>query len=223
MTIIVTPVTPVGYQTQADWYDLLMPELPGCTTALLDIHLDEIIREFCTVTSAWRTALVDVVTAANQAAYQLDTGLNGAEIVRVTKLTVNDLFLWRLNEDEDSGADEEHPKYERHEPPFTMSNSLATLTLATLEIPSAAGTLSASAALRPEAGAYLYPEFLKQQYSEPIRCGVLARMMVMGKKPWADRQLAVGYGSRWNQLTSFAAYQAQVNNTRQPLRTKKWG
>lgn len=208
----------------AEYHDLLLPELPGCTVAMVNLHLRETAREFCHRTSAWRQALTAVDTVAAQAAYALATPAD-SELVRVTELTVNEILLWRHNAREQAGTDSDDlPSYGIDEPPFTLDSNLTTLTLATDEIPDAAvtGGLVVTAALKPTAAAATLPDFLLTQHSEAIRYGTLARLMKM-KKPWGDRPLAMDYEMRWNQALNFAAYQAQVGNTRQPLRTKKAG
>lgn len=207
------------------FHDLLLPELPGCTIAMVNLHLRETAREFCAKTSAWREPLAAVNTVAAQAGYALATPTN-SELVRVTELTVNSILLWRHSDHDRAGtATEVIPQYLIDQPPFTFDENLSTITLATDEIPTAAvvGGLVVEAALKPTAAAATLPDFLLTKYGDAIRYGTLSRLMVMGKKPWGDRPLAVEYGQRWHAALNFAAYQAQVGNTRQPLRVKKHG
>lgn len=207
------------------FHDLLLPELPGCTVAMVNLHLRETAREFCRRTSAWRETLTAVNTVAAQAGYAIAAPANG-EIVRITKLTVNGILLWRHSDHNRAGTDSEvDPKYGIDEPPFTFDENLTTITLATDEIPDAAevGGLVVEAALKPTADAATLPDFLLTQHSEAIRYGTLSRLMMMSKKPWTDRPLAAEYSQRWHSELNFAAYQAQVGNTRQPLRVKKYG
>lgn len=207
----------------ADFYDLLLPELPGCSTALVDRHLVDMAREFCSTTGLWHQTLTAIDLVAEQATYTVATPAS-SELVRITELTVAGELLWRLS---DRGVDRqpegEDAKYRTNEPPFSLSTDLAQITL--MEVPTAAvvGGLEIKAALKPTAAADTLPDFLKSQHSEAIRYGVLARLMVMGKKPWSDRELAVTYDGRWRTAINFAAYQATVGNTREPLRVKKWG
>lgn len=221
MTILLSPA---AYQF-TEFHDLLLPELPGCTVAMLNLHLRQVVREFCAKTSAWREPLTAVNTVAAQAAYTL-TPPADSELVRVTKLTVNSVFLWRHTDRQPAGTDtEDEPEYTIDEPPFTLDENLAVLTMATDEIPAAAvtGGLVVEAALKPTEDCTTIPAFLFTQYSEPLRHGTLSRLMLMAKKPWTDRELATEYGNRYQAALNFAAYQAQVGNTRRPLRVRKWG
>lgn len=217
------PLIPAAYQF-TEFHDLLLPELPGCTVAMLNLHLRQVVREFCAKTGAWREPLTAVNTVAAQAAYTL-TLLADSELVHVTKLIVNGVILWRHQDRKPAATDTEvEPKYTVDEPPFTLDHNLAILTMATDEIPTAAvtGGLVVEAALKPIEACTTIPAFLFTQYSEALRYGTLARLMKM-KKPWGDRPLALDYESRWHSALNLAAYQAQVGNTRRTLRTKPHG
>jgi hypothetical protein len=205
----------------SDYYDLLMPELPGITTALLDQHLREVARDFCGKTSAWREDLTAIDLVADQAAYSVAVPTDSA-LVRVVSLTAADELLWL---DREAKEDDEQPTYRPEEPPFSLSDDLGTLTLSTDDVPteSLAAGLVIKAALKPSTTAATLPDFLRTQYSEAMRFGVLSRLMGMGKKPWSDRPLAGVYAQMWQQKLNFAGYQAQVGNTRQVLRVRKWG
>lgn len=54
----------------ADFYDLLLPELPGIATPMVDLHLREVARDFCTKTSAWREDLTAIDLVAEQGTYR---------------------------------------------------------------------------------------------------------------------------------------------------------
>lgn len=211
--------------TLADFYDLLLPELPGCTTALLDFHLRETARQFCSQTGAWRVPFTAVDLVANQAAYTLVPGVANSEVVKLTKLTVNSELLWADSDREQKGRDAVEPKYVRYEPPFTLSLDLVQITLMVDEVPTAAvvGGLQVEGALKPTATAAALPDFLRSQYSEAMRYGTLFRLKVMAKKPWTDRDLASAYLLEWNKALNFAAYQVQVGQARERLRVKQWG
>lgn len=211
--------------TLADFYDLLLPEVPGCTTAMMDLQLRETARQFCHQTGAWRVPFTAVDLVAAQAAYTLIPGVANSEVVKITKLTVNSELLWADTEREQQGRDAVEPKYVRNEPPFTLSLELTQITLMADEVPAAAvvGGLLVEGALKPTATAATLPDFLKSQYSDAMRYGTLARLMVMAKKPWTDRALATAYLGEWHKALNFAAYQVQVGHTRERLRVKQWG
>ncbi len=209
------------------FYPLIIPEVIGVTDPLVDLHLREVARDFCSRTSAWRMPFDDINLIAGQATYDLDTSEADSEVVRVTKITVNGELLWDESEDaphsrRSHSVAHDHPKYLRTEPPFSLSPDLKEITLMADEVPTAVVTMKIVGAMKPTSTAATLPDFLRDQYSEVIRFGTMARLMAMGNKEWTDRPLAAAYESKWNQALGFAAYQAQVGNTRKPLRVKKW-
>lgn len=209
-------------QTLSAFYPLLLPELPDCPEPMMDLHLREVARDFCLRTSAWAVPFDAVNLVALQASYDLDAPESDAVVTRLTKLTVNTLLLWS---DTDPAMDKDAPKYRRAKPPFTVSNDLLQITLATDEVPTAAttGGLQLEGVLQPSRGATTLPDFLLTVYSDAMRVGTLARLMVMGNKPWTDRALASDYRTQWEQKVGYAAYQVDVGNTRKTLRVRKWG
>lgn len=212
-------------------YPLLMPELPGCSYPMLDLNLREVAREFCTTTSVWRSTFDGINLLANQLSYDLDTPESESELVRLTKLSIADDLMWVDDEyiaptnRRRTDALVPRPKYNRDEPPFTLTPDLVQLTLIANLTPSAslAGGLKLEGVMRPARDATQLPDLLVTQYSEAMRLGTLARLMLMGNKTWSNPALAMEYRTAWNQQKAFAAYQGQVGNTRQHLRTKKWG
>lgn len=201
----------------AEYYDLLLPELPGCPIAMLDLNLRETARDFCNTTSVWRESLAPISLIGGQAQYAMVAPAN-SEVLRVTSVTVKGVLLWVDEHDADC-------KYNKYEPPFTLSADMAQITLDPPEVPagSVVNEMVVIAALKPTNSAATLPDFLLKQYSEAIRFGTLSRLMRMAKKPWTDRELAFNYESRWNAERNFAAYQGAVGNNRRPLRVRNWG
>jgi hypothetical protein len=206
------------------FYDLLMPELPGIQTAMLDLQLVAVAREFCEKTNAWRATFDPVNLVAGQADYDLEPSESQSEAVRLERLTLNDCLLWDRSWNCDK-PDDAPPKYRNELPPFTIDTDLLTLTLIADEIQTAdaAGGLVAMGSMKPKVGATQLPDFLLGVHSEPFRYGVLARLLRMGKKPWTDLGLSGFYDGKYQQALNYAANNAQQGNTRGPLRTRAWG
>ncbi len=207
----------------ASFYDLLLPELPGCTTGLLDLHLVLWAREFCRTSHVWRSDFDAVDLVAEQATYDLDASESQSEAVKVIRLTANDVVLYDELWSDHSQTDA--PKYTVGHPPFTLSDTMLEITLLTDEIPTAAvvGGLEVYGSMRPKTTATSLPDFFLTEHAEVLRMGVLSRLMRMVKKPWSDAGQAQQYASQYQSLLQFAATNAQRGNTRAPLRTRKWG
>ena len=208
----------------ADYYDLLMPELPGCPTAMVNLHLIQTARQFCQDTSAWVIPCDDITVLATTSKYELFPAVASAELVRITRLTFGNTLLWTRDDLDDCNyIYQTYPHYRRHEPPFTLTDDLLYVTFTAQEMTGAAGTAKIVAAVKPKMTANDLPDLLMSQYSEAIRCGTLARLMIMSKKKWTDRELAMQYRRDWNAACNFAAYQAQGGNTQTPLRVRTYG
>lgn len=207
----------------AEFHDYLLPELPGCTVAMVNLHLVQVAREFCHSTSAWRLPLDPIGLVAGQKTYDLDAPELQADPVRLTKMTVAGVLLWQYADARPVNR-ADTPKYQRNKPPFTVSNDLTEITLAADEVPAATlvADMLLEGAFKPSITATALPDFLRSQYLEAMRFGTLSRLMVM-KKKWGDRDLAMRYASEWHSALNFAAYQADVGNTRQPLRVRSYG
>lgn len=205
------------------FHDHLMPELPGITTALVELHLREMARDFCERTTQWRVPFDAVNTVATQAAYDLTPSEGQCEVVKLHKVTVNGTLLYDDNWYPDSTTDE--PKYDRANPPFSLDETLCLITLTDDEIPEAAvtGGLVVTGSLKPRFDAAALPDLFKSEHREALRVGTLARLMAMGKKPWTDREMALDHRNTYERLVAHAAYQAATGNTRKPLRVRKYG
>lgn len=207
----------------AAFYDLVMPELPGITTALVDFHLVWVARDLCERASLWRADFDPIDTVALQAAYDVSPSEPQAETVRLTRLTVNAILLWDQSWNEDMPGCV--PRYDSSEPPFVMSDDLTTLTLINPVVPdcSVAGGLLITGAMKPAVGAKQLPDILLSNHADAMRFGTLTRLMRMSKKPWSDPALAAQYQRDFDNQAQFAATVAQRGNTRAPLRTRMWG
>jgi hypothetical protein len=205
------------------FYDLVMPELPGIETNLVDFHLVWLARDLCERASIWRADFDPADTVALQATYDVDPSESQSETVRLTKLSVNGSLLWDQSWKEDTPGCT--PRYDSAEPPFTLSDDMSEITLIDPEIPDAAvaGGLVLTGAMKPQVGATQLPDILLGDHAECIRFGTLARLMRMSKKPWSDPQLAMQYQRDFEDQAQFSATVAQRGNTRAPLRTRMVG
>ncbi|MGE4244004.1 hypothetical protein [Ramlibacter sp.] len=208
------------------FYDDLMPELPGCTTALVDQHLLRVAREFCEESSAWRVSLI-VPSVAAEPTYDISAPEADSEVVRVIRVTVGDLLLWdaawRPQPAATANTATAEPRYPRSNPPFSMNADNTELTFIADEVPTetAGDGLDLIVAAKPGIAATVIPDFMKAQHLEAMRAGVLARLMRMAKKPWTDRELSGFYDREYQRLKGAAAHNAQMGNTGARLRTSK--
>lgn len=198
------------------FYDHLLPELPGCTTAMLDLHLLQVARDFCNRSSAWRDAYPAIDSQAATLDYFLDTPESRSECVRVLTLTVNSELLWSAVDPHDYQC---RPRFPADCPPFSLNGDGDTITLDCQP----SGSIEIVGSMRPAGNATSLPDLLYTDYLEAMRTGTLARLMAMGRKHWTDREGAAFYASEYGKKVDFAASKARNGNTRKPLRTRAWG
>lgn len=205
------------------FYDLVMPELPGVTVALVDHHLVRVAREFCRASRVLRGPFDPISAFAAQASYDLSPEDLQTEVVQVHKLTVSDVVLYDDSWFQDSAGDQ--PKYGRYEPPFTLSADMTQIILADDEVPTADAdeAIMITGSWMPKQGATQLSDPLYLVHSDVIKAGVLSTLMAMANKPWSAPAQSVLYGQAYASRSQFAATTAQRGNTRAPLRTRKWG
>lgn len=211
-------------KTFADFYDLVMPDLNGCTAGMVDHQLLQVARDFCVKTGAWRLPYDAMNLRAGIATYEIEPPEFYTEVVKLFSLSVAGILQWR-DSDMEPRDDEDCPEFDRSEPPFSLSSDMKELTLLGILVP--AGDVERGllvvGSMKPTMAANKLPDFLHSQYSEAIRAGVLARLMIMRKRPWTDAALGTKYEADYRKAINFAAYQAQVGNTRSVLRARKYG
>lgn len=206
------------------FYDLLLPELPGCTPAFVDHHLLEVAREYCEAAGCWRAA-VTIQTAAGTYTYDVSEPEAEAALVRPVRLVLDGTLQW----DEAWAADEPNvggrtqPLHRRDRPPFVMSDDMRELTLLEdlLTPTDNAEGLVLTVTLRPADDADELPDLLFTEHRRHLRAGVLSRLMAMGGKPWTNLSLAGVYLDTWESATQYAASNATRGNTRARLATRK--
>lgn len=196
------------------FYDLVRPELPGIFEPMLDAAIVQVARTFCMRTRCWRDDLFSQATVAGQTDYEL--GANFGEPIGVHSLSVNGNLLFDVD-------NERAAAFSRFRPPFRLSADFSSITLSREVVPgySMADGLQIGGILWPAINAALLPDLLLYRYGDDMRVGVLARLLVMGSKPWTDRELSVAYASDFeSRLTRAANVMALGNRVGVPLRTK---
>jgi hypothetical protein len=78
----------------SSFYDALLPELRGCTTALLDFHLRQVARDFCDRTGCWVDTFPTIQMAANTVSYFVLTQEPKSQLVRLLRMTINGVLQW---------------------------------------------------------------------------------------------------------------------------------
>lgn len=197
----------------ADFYDYLLPDVPGCPLAMADLQLRQAAREFCETTLAWVEWLDDVTTVADVLEYDFDlTPLQ--EVIQLQRATIDDKNLpvaserdippdWRVSASMDRCV-------------FTLDKK------AFYVVPAqSAGLLVATqCALKPSQTAAGVEDFIHEQYAEVIASGAKARLMLSPKKPYTDGTLAAYHRGVFDSKCSEIAWQVAKSHGNAPRRTR---
>lgn len=196
------------------FYDALLPELPGCTTAMVDYQLRNVARDFCDRTSAWQGEFDAIEGEAETLAYDVFTPESNSDLVRVLKLTIAGVVIWSAFEQD--ACKSRRPRYMASKPPFSIDQAGEVITLT--EQP--AGQILLVGSMKPKLIVSSLPDVLYDTHLDAIRVGVLSRLKKMSGKPWTDRDLAALYEVDFNVAMNHAAATATRGNTRALLRTR---
>ncbi|HEY6044927.1 MAG TPA: hypothetical protein VIU43_08495 [Nitrosospira sp.] len=195
------------------FYDLIAPDLPGCSFAAMDIALRQAAIAFCEQSLAWKYTHPDIAVVAATATYNF---------VPPTQAVVHVITYAAFNGDEieckagESNITITDWRNQTGTPAYVLGGATA-LTL--VPTPDAAGTLSIEVALKPSPSGTGIDDSTFNEYREAIIHGALARLMLSQKKPYTNAALAQYHGQQFEIKTGRAGLRQARNFTRAPLQT----
>lgn len=197
----------------SDFYDLVMPELPGCPLVVADNALRQSAISFCEQALAWRWDHPGIPVVAGTATYPftppagaavhgiIHAALDGRKITSNTGESDIGVASWR----DQSGT------------PAYILGGPAAATL--VPNPDAAGILAMTVALKPSSSSAGIDDTQFNEYRDTIIHGALARLMLSPKKPYTHAQLAAYHQQQFSIGTAAAGLRVARSYTRAPLRT----
>lgn len=195
----------------AEFYDTLLPDLPGCTPAMANVALRHAAREFCDKTLAWNETRGPQPTIATALEYAFDTTSN-EEVVKLLGATLDgcDLPVQAVN-DLPAGWEQ-----------GALGRGIVTLDRQTFFVlPQRAADLQIRTwiALKPSRKATGVSDALFAQYEEDIAIGAKARLMMSPKKPYTDMSLAGAHRVDFDLRIARVQSAVQKSFSRVPRRT----
>ena len=197
-----------------EFYDLMMPDLPGCPSAAADSALRQSAVAFCEQSLAWQGTHPDVPVTAGVAEYAftppadavvhliIHAALGGEKIA----LYPGQPGMGIMNRHGWKGA-----------PAYILAEA-ASLTL--VPAPAAPGTLSMTVAFKPSPASMGIIDGQFNEYREAIVHGALARLMLSPKKPYSSTQLAQYHQQQFAVKTAAAGQRVARGYTRERLQTR---
>ena len=196
-----------------DFYDLVMPDLPGCPFAMADNALRQSAIAFCEHSLAWKCNHPSVSVVPGTAEYAF---------VPPAEAAVHAIVYAALDGEEiESHAGEGNItiagwRSQTGTPEYVLGDA-ASLTL--VPKPDAAGTLTMIVALKPSPTATGIDDDPFNEFREAIVHGALARLMLSPKKPYTSVQLAQYHQQQFAIKTAAAGLRVARSFTRAPLHT----
>jgi hypothetical protein len=200
-----------------DFYDLMMPDLPGCPSAAADSALRQSAIAFCEQSLAWQGTHPDVSVAAGVAEYAF-TPPADAVVHLIIHAALDGEKIALYPGEPGMGSMGSMNRHVRKGIPAYILAGAASLTL--VPEPGAPGTLSMTVAFKPSPASTGIVDGQFNEYREAIVHGALVRLMLSPKKPYSSTQLAQYHQQQFTVKTAAAGQQMARGYTRARLQTR---
>ena len=197
----------------SDFYDLIMPDLPGCPSAAVDSALRQSAISFCEQSLVWREMHPDIPVVSGTAEYAF-TPPPHAIIHAVIHATLGGQEMTLYAGEASSCIKEGHG---RGRPEYICVGDTS-LTL--VPEPDTAGTLLLIVALKPSPVSTGIEDAQFNEYREAIVHGALMRLMLSPRKPYSSVQLAQYHQQQFTMKTAAAGQRVARGRTRAGLQTR---
>lgn len=195
----------------SEFYDSLLPDVPGCNPAMANVALRHAAREFCDKTLAWNEIRGPQDTVAGSIEYDFDVG-GSEEVVKLLGATLNGVPL-KIRAQNDMP-----PNWQTA--PGGLSGILTVDRRSFFVVPQRAAGLQIQTwiALKPSKKGAGVCDPLFGQYEEDICIGAKARLMMSIKKPYTDIASAAVHRADFDARMARAARAVEKSFSRTPRR-----
>lgn len=181
----------------SSWYDHVMPELPGCSTALVDLELRRKAIEFCADTAVYALDLAAIDTVTNTAEYLLVSPDASAECFLVLDAWFQGTRIEPVTLDV-LGANHSRWQEDTAEQPNRYTQTrYDKLRLVPIPTSSLTGALTVRAACRPLRTATGVADHIANQYFDAIAFGALGSLLQKSQKPWSNPADGAAYAAKF--------------------------
>ena len=197
-----------------DFYDLIMPDLPGCPSAAADSALRQSAIAFCEQSLAWQGTHPDVSVAAGTAEYAFTPPVN-AVVHAIIHAALDGEEIALYPGEPGMGSINRHGR--KGIPAYILAGAAS---LMFVPAPGAPGTLSMTVAFKPSPVSTGIVDGQFNEYREAIVHGALVRLMLSPKKPYSSTQLAQYHQQQFTVKTAAAGQRVARGYTRARLQTR---
>lgn len=194
-----------------EFYDTLLPDVPGCNPAMANIALRHAAREFCEKTLVWQEWRGPQSSSATSIEYSFDISTN-EEVVKLLGATLDGIDLpvraandMPVNWMKDSGVPKSIVTKDRSMF-YVVPKSTAGLLIETL------------VALKPSNKATGVTDEVFAHHLEVICTGAKARLMMSPKKPYTDMALAGQHAGMFSDHIYTVTRKVEKSFSRNPRR-----
>lgn len=202
-----------------DFYDLMMPDVPGCPSAAADSALRQSAIAFCEQSLAWQGTHPDVPVAAGAAEYAFTPPADAVvHAIIHAALDGEEIALYPGEPGMGSKGMGGINRHGRKGIPAYILADTASLTF--VPAPGAPGMLSMTVAFKPSPASTGIVDGQFSEYREAIVHGALVRLMLSPKKPYSSTQLAQYHQQQFAVKTAAAGQRVARGHTRARLQTR---
>lgn len=195
------------------FFDLISPDVPGCSQAAQVSALRQSAISFCEQSLAWKYDHPDIAVSVAVGKY-LFSAPGGSVVHAVVYAEFNDSEIeTRAMERDISTWDVKH---KTGTPEYVLGGPISVTLVPT---PDVEGTLKLRVVLKPSPAADGLDDDIYSEYRETIVHGALSRLMLSPKKPYTDAVLANYHAQMFLIKTGYAGLREELNYNRVPLKT----
>lgn len=196
MPIVVTPSTTPNNASiiaWSDFYDYVVPELPGIQLPLVDHWLRQISIEFCQETCVHTARVTPIDILADTSTYDLTSPVDETEPYLVKAAWYDDIPLDIAPVDVLNRYYSYWPDVTDTQPSCYTHTRPDQITLYPTPDTALSGGLKVELVLRPTLVSTGLADWVFTRHVRDIAVGVKGRLMEMPGKPWTNLQLAAAY------------------------------
>lgn len=205
--------------TPADFYPMILTDVPGCPHPVIDQMVINTAVDFCTRTRIWQVWNDTITVVVGETRYAIDQqpggrihGIVEAKLdgVEITPANFQQLSLWNPDWRNSTGK-----------PQFCYLDD-ETNEIVLVPSPIQAGLLEILVTYVPPFNATVVPTILYRRYAEGIAAGAKARLQVQPNKEWTSPGSAQMNAMVYEDAVRSALAFSAKDGTGMPLRSRAW-
>ena len=200
-----------------DWFDEILPEMPGCPQDYAKHHIKQSAIEFCSLTKAWRVDQEPISSSVGVHTYEFEIP-DKTDITQILQLWYDGTQITPKSADE-LGKIYKNWNIEAGTPIYYLQETPDTFRLVPIPDTAKASAITAKLAIQPSRDATGLDAAIFQNWFHEIAAGAKARLYASPKKPYTDLKLADYYRQMFMQDCGSASFDASRGMTRAPIST----